>query len=83
MAKAGNQLEIDTEVRKRREQTELDTLVVYAVNYECQYFVAFATGERMMRFLANAISTPPGKYSHTTEHQMIRRSRGPAVKHDT
>lgn len=42
MAKAGNQLEIDTEVRKRREQTELDTLVVYAVNYECQYFVAFA-----------------------------------------
>jgi len=35
MAKAGYWLEIDTEVRKRREQTGLDTLVVYALNYEC------------------------------------------------
>ena len=35
MAKAGYQLVIDTEVRKRREQTELDTLVVYALNDEC------------------------------------------------
>jgi hypothetical protein len=34
MAKASYQLEIDTEVRKRREQIGLDTLVVYALNYE-------------------------------------------------
>lgn len=81
MAKAGYQVEIDTEVRKRREQTELDTLVVYAVNDECQSSLESHNGP-MGGLLANAISTPPGKYSHTTEHQMIRRFREPAVKHD-
>lgn len=35
MAKAGYQLAIDTEVRKRREQIRLDTWVVYALNDEC------------------------------------------------
>ena len=32
MAKAASWLDTDTEERKRREQTGLDTLVVYAVN---------------------------------------------------
>ena len=34
MAKAGSWTEGDAEVRKRGEQTGLDTLVVHAVNYE-------------------------------------------------
>ena len=35
MAKAAHWSDTDTEVRKRGEQTGLDTLVVHAVNYEC------------------------------------------------
>ena len=35
MAKATFWIDTDTEVRKRGEQTGLDTLVVHAVNYEC------------------------------------------------
>ena len=34
-AKAANWAYTDVEKRKRREQTGLDTLVVYAVKYEC------------------------------------------------
>jgi hypothetical protein len=34
VAKAAHWLEPDAEVRKRGEQTGLDTLVVHAVNYE-------------------------------------------------
>ncbi len=34
MAKAAHWLDSDAEVRKRGEQTGLDTLVVHAVNYE-------------------------------------------------
>ena len=34
MAKATTWTDTDTEVRKRGEQTGLDTLVVHAVNYE-------------------------------------------------
>ena len=36
MAKAAHWLDTDAEVRKRGEQTGLDTLVVHAVNDECQ-----------------------------------------------
>ena len=35
MAKAAHWLDTDAEVRKRGEQTGLDTLVVHAVNDEC------------------------------------------------
>ena len=35
LAKAANQFVTDAEVLKRREQTGLETLVVYAVNDEC------------------------------------------------
>ena len=35
MAKAAHWIGIDAEVRKRGEQTGLDTLVVHAVNYGC------------------------------------------------
>ena len=35
MAKATHWIDIDAEVRKRGEQTGLDTLVVHAVNDEC------------------------------------------------
>ena len=35
MAKAASWPDIDAEVRKRGEQTGLDTLVVHAVNDEC------------------------------------------------
>ena len=34
MAKAAHWLDTDAEVRKRGEQTGLDTLVVHAVNYD-------------------------------------------------
>ena len=43
MAKAAFWLIPDAEARKRGEQTGLDTLVVHAVNDECQR-AAFATG---------------------------------------
>ncbi len=36
MAKAASWTNTDAEVRKRGEQTGLDTLVVHAVNYESQ-----------------------------------------------
>ena len=35
VAKAANWVFTDAEKRKHREQTGLDTLVVYAVKYEC------------------------------------------------
>jgi hypothetical protein len=45
----------DAEERKHREQTGLDTLVVYAVKYECYCWEIFW-------HTANALNTPPGKY---------------------
>ena len=45
----------DAEERKHREQTGLDTLVVYAVKDECLCWDFFW-------HKANALSTPPGKY---------------------
>ena len=62
MAKAAYWTEIDAEMRKRGEQTGLDTLVVHAVNDECQLSELF--GDK-----ANALSTPPGEYGRKAETQ--------------
>ncbi len=55
MAKAANWSDTDAEVRKRGEQTGLDTLVVHAVNDECQ-----PLGSLLFSGAANALSIPPG-----------------------
>ena len=51
MAKAASWTDTDTEVRKRGEQTGLDTLVVHAVNDVNMKLVAIAVG-----FEANALN---------------------------
>ncbi len=55
MAKAATWDETDAEVRKRGEQTGLDTLVVHAVNDENWVLESLSLGAE-----ANAISSPPG-----------------------
>ncbi len=55
MAKAAHWPDTDAEARKRGEQTGLDTLVVHAVNDECQPLVGLLTSGA-----ANALSIPPG-----------------------
>ena len=62
MAKAACWTEIDAEMRKRGQQTGLDTLVVHAVNDECQLLELFSDE-------ANALSTPPGEYGRKAETQ--------------
>ena len=65
MAKATSWTNTDTEVRKRGEQTGLDTLVVHAVNDEylvLEEFNPFGAG-------VNALSTPPGDYGRKAETQ--------------
>ena len=47
----------DADMRKRGDQTGLDTLVVHAVNDEC-----WVSGTRVLGAEVNAISTPPGEY---------------------
>ena len=64
MAKAASWTNTDAEVRKRGEQTGLDTLVVHAVNDECQMLVGMPIG-----VAANAISTPPGEYGRKVKTQ--------------
>ena len=64
MAKAALWLVTDAEARKRGEQTGLDTLVVHAVNDECQPLVGLLTSGA-----ANALSTPPGEYDRKVETQ--------------
>ncbi len=54
----------DAEARKRGEQTGLDTLVVYAVNDECQPLVGLLTSGA-----ANALSIPPGEYGRKIKTQ--------------
>ncbi len=54
MAKATTWTDTDTEVRKRGEQTGLDTLVVHAVNDECQLLGCLHRSSA-----ANALSIPP------------------------
>ncbi len=64
MAKAAHWLDTDTEVRKRGEQTGLDTLVVHAVNDECQPWDSM-----LFSGAANALSTPPGEYGRKIKTQ--------------
>ena len=64
MAKAANWSETDAEARKRGEQTGLDTLVVHAVNDECQ-----SSGSILFGGAANALSNPPGEYGRKVETQ--------------
>ena len=64
MAKATDWTSIDAEVRKRGEQTGLDTLVVHAVNDEGQPLVGLLTSGA-----ANALSIPPGEYGRKIKTQ--------------
>ncbi len=64
MAKAATWDETDAEVRKRGEQTGLDTLVVHAVNDRTGCWESLSLGAE-----ANAISSPPGEYGRKVETQ--------------
>ncbi len=70
MAKAAHWLDTDAEVRKRGEQTGLDTLVVHAVNYESQ-----TSGGLPFGVAFNALSSPPGEYGLKVKTQ--RNDGGP------
>ncbi len=64
MAKAAHWLDTDAEVRKRGEQTGLDTLVVHAVNYESQ-----TSGGLPFGVAVNALNSPPGEYGRKVKTQ--------------
>ena len=64
MAKATTWTDTDTEVRKRGEQTGLDTLVVHAVNDECQTSASMLVG-----VTPNGLSIPPGEYGRKIKTQ--------------
>ncbi len=64
MAKAAYWSDTDAEVRKRGEQTGSDTLVVHAVNDECQLSDSILFGDA-----ANALSIPPGEYGRKIKTQ--------------
>ncbi len=64
MAKAAHWLDTDAEVRKRGEQTGLDTLVVHAVNDECQPSGCLQLGDT-----PNGLSIPPGGYGRKIKTQ--------------
>ncbi len=64
MAKAILWYMTDAEIRKRGEQTGLDTLVVHAVND-----VYLMSGPLGLGVGANALSTPPGKYGRKVKTQ--------------
>ena len=64
MAKAAPWFDTDAEVRKRGEQTGLDTLVVHAVNDECQ-----PLGSLLLSGAVNALSIPPGEYGRKIKTQ--------------
>ena len=64
MAKAAHWSGTDAEVRKRGEQTGLDTLVVHAVNDECQPLASL-----LVSGAANALSIPPGEYGRKIKTQ--------------
>jgi hypothetical protein len=51
-------------VRKRGEQTGLDTLVVHAVNDECQ-----TSGGLLFGVTPNGLSIPPGEYGRKIKTQ--------------
>ncbi len=65
MAKAAPWSYTDAEVRKRGEQTGLDTLVVHAVNDDHWIWVLL---ERIC-VEANALSDPPGDYGRKIKTQ--------------
>ena len=65
MAKAASWLVADAKVRKRGEQTGLDTLVVHAVNDDHWTWVWLSR----VRVEANALSDPPGKYGRKIKTQ--------------
>ena len=64
MAKATTWPDTDAEVRKRGEQTGLDTLVVHAVNDECQ-----SSGSMLFGDTPNGLSIPPGEYGREVKTQ--------------
>ena len=64
VAKAVIWLFTDAEMRKRGDQTGLDTLVVHAVNDECWVLVLIRIGAEV-----NALSTPPGEYGRKIKTQ--------------
>ena len=64
MAKAALWTGTDAEVRKRGEQTGLDTLVVHAVNDECQTSARMRVG-----VTPNGLSIPPGEYGRKIKTQ--------------
>ena len=64
MAKAATWTNTDTEVRKRGEQTGLDTLVVPTVNDECQTSASILVG-----VTPNGLSIPPGEYGRKIKTQ--------------
>ena len=64
MAKAETWADTDAEVRKRGEQTGLDTLVVHAVNDECQTSASMLVG-----VTPNGLSIPPGEYGRKVKTQ--------------
>ncbi len=66
MAKATPWTKTDAQVRKRGEQTGLDTLVVHAVNDVDLKVGAF----RVLTFGANALNRPPGEYGRKVKTQM-------------
>ena len=64
MAKAATWTGIDAEVRKRGEQTGLDTLVVHVVNDVCQ-----TSGSMLFGVTPNGLSIPPGEYGRKIKTQ--------------
>ena len=64
MAKAAYWSGSDAEARKRGEQTGLDTLVVHAVNDECQPLEGLLSSGAV-----NALSIPPGEYGRKIKTQ--------------
>ena len=64
MAKAALWNVSDAQARQRGDQTGLDTLVVHAVNDECQPLVGLLTSGA-----ANALSIPPGEYGRKIKTQ--------------
>ena len=64
MAKAASWSITDAEARQRGEQTGLDTLVVHAVNDECQPLACLKVSGA-----ANALSIPPGEYGRKIKTQ--------------
>ena len=64
MAKAAPWDNTDAHARKRGEQTGLDTLVVHAVNDECQ-----TSGSMLFGVTPNGLSIPPGEYGRKVKTQ--------------